>query len=112
MITTGTFFNDNHPNLNRDWVVGDFVKKQHFNTNKFEFKWQRGDKGQFRKPKPVINTDTTSLAVLACGAVRLKFMKTDEELFLIDEGDYVMWTPDEPHEFEFLKDTLIITLRW
>jgi hypothetical protein len=50
--------------------------------------------------------------VLASGAVRLKFMKTDEELFLIDEGDYVMWTPDEPHEFEFLKDTLIITLRW
>ena len=45
-----------------------------------------------------------------------KFLVTggagSENLFLREEGDYILFEPNEPHEFEFLEDTLIVTLRW
>ena len=112
IIKSGKFYNDQHPNQYRDWVVGEFVKDPSFNSNKFEFKWQRGEKGHYREPKDVIKRNTKTLAVLAYGKVRLKFIESDVEHYLCDEGDYILWSPDEPHEFEFLKDTLVLTLRW
>lgn len=111
-IIAGKFFNEKHPNKNRDWVVGSFIENQMFRTEHCELKWQRGEKGVFREPKDVLDENTKTLAVLAYGKVRLKFIHADVEHVIENEGDYVIWTPDEPHEFEFLEDSLVITLRW
>lgn len=111
-IRTGKLFNDQHPNNYRDWVIGSYVQDSSFNSDDFEFKWQHNEKGHFREPKEVLNPDTKSLAVLVYGKVRMKFINTDEEHYIENEGDYIVWSSDEPHEVEFMEDTLIITLRW
>ena len=112
IIHQSKLFSDGHPNDYRDWVIGSFVKSKTFKTNKFEFKFQRGKKGTFREPKEVLNEETTTVAILIYGSVRMKFMSNERDYHIKEEGDYVIWTPDEPHEFEFLEDTLVITLRW
>ncbi len=110
MTKTGNLF-DTHPNIYKDWVVGSFVEDPEFQSENFEFKFQRGKKGHIREPKPVINPDTNTLAILIYGKVRIKMINNDS-VYLLAEGDYFKWEPDEPHEFEFLEDTLVITLRW
>ena len=112
MIHTGKIFSETHPNNYRDWVIGNFVDDPKFNSDHFEFKWQRGERGHFREPKEVLNTDTITLAILVYGRVRIKFINTDMEQYIENEGDYVIWSPDEPHEVEFMEDTLVLTLRW
>lgn len=93
-------------------MIGSFVQQPQFNTDQFEFKWQQGLKGTMREPKPVMRSNTNTMAILVHGHVRIKFMDTSQEHHMTHTGDYVQWTPDEPHEFEFLQDTLVITLRW
>ena len=112
LIHQAKLFTDNHPNDYKDWVIGSFVKNKTFNTDKFEFKFQRGATGTFRRPKEVLNPNTTTICILVYGKVRMKFINTDVEHYIENEGDYVIWSPDEPHEFEFMEDTLVITLRW
>ena len=111
-IRQGKIFNDKHPNLNRDWVIGDFIKDPMFQSEHFEFKFQHGDKGHFREPKEVLNPGCRTMCILIHGKVRIKFVESDSEYFIESQGDYVIWEPDEPHEFEFLENTLVITLRW
>ena len=116
LVGTGVIFEGEHKNLYKDWVIGTFVKHGDphglFNTDKFEFKYQHGKKGQYRAPKQVMNVNTTTLAILMHGKVRIKFESFDKDYYMVNEGEYVVWTPDEPHEFEFLEDTLVLTLRW
>ena len=111
IIQTGKLFSDSHPNKNRDWVIGDFIANPVLQTDKFEFKWQSGEKGQYRQPKPVLRHDVTTMAILAYGHVRMRFTDGVDH-HIKQQGDYVLWRPDDPHEFEFLQDTLVITLRW
>ena len=108
-IKTGHFFNT-HPNNYKDWVVGSFVKEKEFCSENFELKFQRGKQGLLRKPKKVLEKNVHTLAVAVYGYIRMNF--ANEDIYLKKEGDYIYWSPDAPHEFEFLKDSLIITLRW
>lgn len=112
LIRTGKVFSDNHPNLNRDWVIGDFVKDPMFRNEHFEFKWQHGPKGTLRKPKEVLNPDCRTMCILIQGKIRIKYIESSSEHLIESQGDYVIWEPDEPHEFEFMEDSFVITLRW
>ena len=109
LIKTGHFFNTT-PNNYKDWVVGPFVKEEEFCTKNFELKFQRGEQGTIRKPKKVLNQNVHTLAIAVYGYIRMNFAK--EDIYLKKEGDYIYWSPDAPHEFEFLEDSLVITLRW
>lgn len=111
-VKHGKLFDSKHPNKNRDWVVGNFIEDPLFNTSNCEFKWQRGEKGLFREAKNVLNVNVKTLAVLAYGKVRMKFINTNVEHIIDAEGEYIMWSSDEPHEVEFLEESLILTLRW
>lgn len=111
-ISTNRIFSDTHPNLNRDWVIGKFVDNSRFNTDKFEFKFQHEKKGHYREPKNVVVKNTRTLAILIYGEIRLKFPGETDSIYIQNEGEYINWAPDTPHEFEFMKDSLIITLRW
>ena len=101
-----------HPNQYKDWVIGSFVNDPDFNSNHFEFKFQKGEKGHVRPPKYAPDPKTKTLPNLIYGAVKISFDNGCRNIFLRQEGDYVLFQPNEPHEFEFLEDTLIITLRW
>ena len=83
-----------------------------FNSDHFEFKFQKGEKGYVRPPKESAEPNTKTLPILIYGGVRISFENGSRNVYLREEGDYVLFEPNEPHEFEFLEDTLIITLRW
>lgn len=110
MIHTGKIFSETHPNNYRDWVIGKFVNDSKFNNANFEFKFQQESKGLLRKPKPVMNTNVTTFAILIDGHLRMNFGQEDK--YLKTRGDYIWWNPDVPHLFEYLEDSLVITLRW
>lgn len=109
-IQTGKLFSGQHPNNYRDWVIGSFVDDPKFNNENFEFKFQQETKGLRREPKPVLNADVTTLAILIDGHLRMNFGREDK--YLHERGDYIWWSPDTPHLFEYLEDSLVITLRW
>ena len=108
-IKTGHFFNTT-PNRYKDWVVGPFVKEEEFCTKNFELKFQKGEQGTIRKPKKVLKEQVHTLAIAVYGYIRMNFAEGD--IYMKEEGDYIYWSPDAPHEFEFLENSLIITLRW
>jgi hypothetical protein len=116
-IKTGRFFHT-HANEYKDWVIGSFIKDPDFNSEHFEFKFQRGEKGRVRHPKESLDPNTKTLPILIYGGVRISFPGITsahdgyKSVYLREEGDYVLFEPNDPHEFEFLEDTLIITLRW
>ena len=110
MIKTGQLFDEQHPDLYKKWVVGGFVKDPDFNNDNFEFKFQSDKRGMRRQPKTVMNPNVTTLAILIDGHVRMNFGSQD--LFLHTRGDYIWWNPDVAHLFEYLEDSLVITLRW
>lgn len=110
MIKQGRLFNQEHPNLYKDWVVGSFVQDPDFCSDGFEFKFQSDKKGMCRPPKDVLNPNVTTLAILIDGHLRMNF--GDHDMYLRERGDYIWWCPDTPHLFEFLEDSLVITLRW
>jgi hypothetical protein len=108
-IKAGHFFTT-HPNNYKDWVVGSFIKEEEFCADNFELKFQRGEQGLLRKPKKALNENVHTLAIAVYGYIRMNFAEGD--IFMRQEGDYIYWNPDAPHEFEFLEDSLVITLRW
>ena len=112
VIRTGHFFDEKHPDLYRNWVLGDFIKDPNFKSENFEVKFQKSEKGSSRFPKEVMNPNTRNLAILSYGSVRIKFVNEQNDIFIKEPGDYIYWTPDSPHEFEFLEDSLVIRLRW
>jgi len=109
-VTTGKLFDQAHPDLYKKWVIGGFVQDPKFNSDHFEFKFQSDFKGMCRQPKEVLNPDTTTLAILIDGHVRMNF--GDQNKYLRERGDYIWWNPDVSHLFEYLEDSLVITLRW
>ena len=110
VIKTGRIFDEHHPDLYKKWVVGGFVKNPDFNNSNFEFKFQNDKKGMCRQPKTVMNPNVTTLAILIDGHVRMNFGAQNK--YLRERGDYIWWCPDVPHLFEYLEDSLVITLRW
>lgn len=110
MIKSGHLFDKHHPDLYKKWVIGSFVKNPDFHNDNFEFKFQTDKKGDCRQAKDVLHSNTTSLEILIAGQVRMNF--DGQDLFLKTRGDYLWWTPDQPHLFECLEDSLVITLRW
>lgn len=110
-VRTGKLFHT-HSNQYKDWVIGSFVKDADFHSDHFEFKFQKGKKGEKRPPKTVDDPDTKTLPILIYGQVRVSFADKTQHIYLREEGDYVHFKPNEPHDFEFLEDSLIITLRW
>ena len=109
-VITGKLFDQAHPDLYKKWVIGGFVQDPKFNSDHFEFKFQEDKKGMIREPKPVLNPNTKNLAILINGKLRLNF--GGDDIVLHERGDYAWWSPDEPHLFEYVEDSLVITLRW
>jgi quercetin dioxygenase-like cupin family protein len=110
-VRNGNFFKT-HANQYKDWIIGPFVGDPDFNSEHFEFKFQKGKKGEARPPKSAPDPNTKTLPILIYGEIRIAFHNGTDNVYLREEGDYVLFEPNEPHEFEFLEDTLIITLRW
>ena len=111
IVRTGRLFHT-HSNLYNDWVIGSFVKDPDFNSNDFEFKFQKGEKGLVLPLKDDSVPQVKTFPILMYGAVKVSFNNGCRHVFLRNEGDYVLFEPNEAHELEFLEDSLIVTLRW
>ena len=110
-VRTGKFFHT-HANQYKNWVIGSFIEDPDFNSDHFEFKFQKEEKGHIRPPKESDKPNVKTLPILIYGAVRISFGGGSKNVYLREEGDYVLFEPNEAHECEFLEDTLMITLRW
>ena len=83
-VLTGHFFST-HKNKYKDWIIGSFVEDNKFNSKNFELKFQKEKKGLLRKPKKVLKKNTTTIAIIVYGKIRMNIGKKD---FLMEkEGD-------------------------
>ena len=112
LIRTGKLFSDTHPDKNRGWIVGDYIQDPAFKSNNVQIKYQEAKAGTFREAKEVQDPSTNSMAIMIYGHARAKFLEDGRDIILNSTGDYIRWSPDIPHEFEFYEDSLIITVRW
>jgi len=76
-----------------------------------------GDPNGTRIPKPRSTGRTISLLANDGGKVLLRFWTPNEpasiHTVILDEpGDYAIWGPDLHHEWEILRDSTVITVRW
>ena len=112
MVKSGHFFDDNHPDKNRGWVVGNYVEDPMFKSSDVQLKYQKRKAGDIAPAKQVLDVETNSLAILIYGDVVATFEGHESPVKMSKTGDYIKWSPDVPHEFKYIQDTLIITLRW
>ena len=112
LIRTGHLFDDKHPDRNRGWVIGDYVEDPAFKSDNVQVKYQEAKAGTFREAKEIQDSNTNSMAIMIHGHARAKFLEDGRDIILNNTGDYIRWSPDTPHEFEFYEDSLIITVRW
>lgn len=110
-ISTGNAVLEGKSNNNRGWFVGAFIEQTGLQTNNdVEIKWGIHPKGERRFSKAVEGNATT-ISILIRGKYTITF-ENGEKNELANEGDYVMWSPNLPHEFEALEDSVAVTIRW
>lgn len=110
-ISTGNAAQEGQSNNNRGWFVGAFIEQKKLQANNdVEIKWGIHPKGERRYSKATEGKATT-VSILIRGKYTLTF-ENGEKKELSTEGDYVMWSPLLPHEFEALEDSVVITIRW
>ncbi len=96
----------------RGWFIGAFVSPTTplKTTNDIEVKWGIHPKGEIRSSKAAAG-DAKTISLLIRGKYRITF-DHGEEIVLSNEGDYVIWSPNIPHESETYEDSVIVTIRW
>ena len=86
----GKLFSNSHPNLNRDWVIGEFIEDDRFKSNGVEFKFQHESAGLIREPKPVMREDVKTIAILIDGKLRMKCLMCSKMMGIIWRETMVM----------------------
>lgn len=93
------------------WFMGHFIAPQddpRF-TEVVELKWGHHAQGD-RRVAWTSNTQVTSLSILISGKFRIDF--AERSVLLIQQGDYVLWTPGVEHSWEAEADSVILTVRF
>jgi len=112
-IKTGNFNDDiiGTPER-RGWVMGHFIETQSLlHSTDVEIKWGVHKKGE-KTSTPRANIQAKSLAILLHGKVSICFTESAETVILEKEGDFVLYDFGVFHNYEFLEDTTVITIRW
>jgi quercetin dioxygenase-like cupin family protein len=95
----------------RGWFVGHFVDgaDDPRATAAVEVKWAVYRGGESRR-RWSANREGTTLAVLVRGRFQLRFPGGD--VVLAREGDYALWQPGIPHDWQAEGPTVVLTVRW
>ncbi len=96
----------------RGWVLGHFIESQSlFHSTDIEIKWGVHKKGE-KISTLKASTQAKSLAILLSGKICIFFPETNETTILEKEGDFALWNSGVFHNYEFIEDTTVITIRW
>jgi hypothetical protein len=74
-------------------------------------KWTKARKGE-KKEVYTANTSSETLGILIYGRMRVDFLEPESSLVLEKEGDFLFLAKDVFHRYEFLEDSLVISLRY
>ena len=77
----------------------------------FGLKWNKVKKGAKKQPATA-NKYSKTVAILIYGKFEIKFTDLNESIILNKEGDYAFFPEHSKHTYEFLEDSLMISLRW
>jgi mannose-6-phosphate isomerase-like protein (cupin superfamily) len=100
----------------RGWLVGHFVDDDPVRRSAdVEVKWALHPAGEERT-EWVTGEQRTALVLLVSGRFRMWFAASEgderEEVVLVRQGDYVLWTPGTDHVWHAEQDTVVVTIRW
>jgi hypothetical protein len=95
----------------KGWFLGSFLNDSFGlrKTDDLEMKWDTVPAGKNRGSWGV-NEHATSLTLLIRGKFRIRFKSG--EVLLSKEGDYAIWGPGEPHDWQAEEDSVTLTVRW
>jgi hypothetical protein len=95
----------------RGWFIGHFLENTCGlrATSAVEVKWGVYSAGEER-PSWGLSEQATTLCILVRGRVQMIFPR--KAYLLSQEGDYLIWTPGIPHQWQVLEETCILTVRW
>lgn len=101
--------------LHNGWILGDFINDPNFNTAgsyKFEIKWSTREKGYTHKSDRKIGANDNSFTLIVLISGSLIQMIDGQDYELKYAGDYLLYSPNQPHQVTFLNDSILITIRW
>jgi hypothetical protein len=97
------------------WLVGSFIDKKALNTKsatKPEVKWSERKSGETHQSiKTIDKNDTSSSFIILLSGEVVQTMGS-KTYTLKNKGDYLFYCPNQPHKVEFVKDSVLITIRW
>ena len=95
----------------RGWFIGHFLNNTCGlrATSDVEVKWGVYLAGEVRTEWG-ISEQATTLCILFKRCVQIIFPQ--EEHHLSQEGDYIIWSANTPHQWKVLEDSCILTVRW
>ncbi len=74
-------------------------------------KWSKVKKGE-KKTVPTANSSSKTLGILIYGKTTIEFPEVGESVTLSEEGDYIFLPEHTKHMYEFLEDSLMVSIRW
>lgn len=95
----------------RGWFIGHFLESacELRSTSAVEIKWGMYHAGEERLLWG-FSEQAITLCILIKGGVQ--FIFPQEEHFLSQEGDYIIWSANIPHRWKILAETQVLTVRW
>lgn len=96
--------------LRDGWFVGHFMEAGDPRaTTELEVKWAVYRGGE-RRDGWGVNRVATTLAVLVSGRFHLWF--PDRDVVLAEPGDFALWEPGVPHDWQAEGPAVVFTVRW
>lgn len=95
----------------RGWMMGHFMPGEDnpLRTRDVEVKWFTHPAGDVRD-EWAPPTGVSTLNILIHGDFVIRF--PEQEIPLVNEGDYVLFGPDIAHSYRAIEDSLVLTVRW
>ncbi len=83
----------------------------YFQNQNFGLKWSKVKKGE-KKGISTGNRLSKTIGILVYGKFSVTFPESHETMILEKEGDYVYLPENTKHTYEFLEDSLMMSVRW
>jgi len=97
------------------WFIGQFISADEGlkHQNALELKWGRHLKGERRRGLAEYKVATT-ICILISGIIRIRAILDEEtnEVTLRTPGDYVIFGPQVPHDWEAEEDCIVLSVRF
>lgn len=98
------------------WFIGQFVPSDQGQRHQraVELKWGVHRRGDHRPGGEVTYDVVTTISIIVRGAIKTTIMANGEPVVvtLHNQGDYIIFGPGVPHEWEALDDSVVLSVRF